>query len=160
MLQHAFSAALSSEHQVQLTETIPESDTINDADVVIVDAAALRERNSLHANELLAVQGWKTPTLWIDSESPFQAPARKTLLPFNQVIAKDALQRALAECLGAITAAKQPANPRVSEASAFVKANAKEHDNQEGDADKTVIELVDVVEEGTARGKSPAPQKK
>ena len=160
MLQHAFSAALFPEHQVQLTETIPEPDMIKDADVVIVDAAALRERDSLHASELLAVQGWKTPTIWIDAESPFQAPVRKTLLPFNQAIAKDALQRALAECLGAITVAKQPANPKASQVSAFVKANSEEQENQEADADKKVIELVDVVDEEAARGKSLARQKK
>ena len=133
---------------------------IKDADVVIVDAAALRERNSLHASELLAVQGWKTPTIWIDAELPSQAPVRKTLLPFNQAIAKDALQRALAECLGAISAAKQPANPKASQVSVFVKANSEEQDNQEADADKKVIELVEVVEEEAARGKSQARQKK
>jgi hypothetical protein len=154
MLQHAFSMALFPEHQVQITETIPDPDMVREVDVVIVDAGALREQDSLHDRELLAVQSWRTPTIWIEPNPPSPAPAREKLLLFKQAIAKEALQKALAECLGANSAVKQPAS------SAAAERDPRAQVSQEAQADKTVIELVDVVEEGSARGRSRTRQKK
>jgi hypothetical protein len=69
MLQHAFSIALFPEHQVEVAETMPDAAALKDVDLVIVDAAALRERDAMAAGELRDVQNWKTPTIWIDNAS-------------------------------------------------------------------------------------------
>src|SRR5262245_55543579 len=154
MLQHAFSMAFFPEHQVQVTETIPDREAVKDADLIIVDAGALREQDSLRDRELLAVQSWKTPTIWVDRAS--QAPAREKLVLFNQTITKEALHKAMAECLGSNVAVK----PAGSSATFAAQNHGREQGTQVAQGDETVIELVDVVEEGPTRTRSRTRQKK
>ncbi len=52
ILRHAFCVALSNDHQVDIVTTIPEAATLSDASLVIVDGAALRERNLLAAQNV------------------------------------------------------------------------------------------------------------
>jgi hypothetical protein len=77
MLQHAFSVALFPEHQVKIMERIPDAAALKDVDLVIVDALALRQRDSLAQQELSEVQNWKTPTIWIDKDADSQVPTRQ-----------------------------------------------------------------------------------
>lgn len=154
MLQHAFSAALFPEHEVQIAETIPGEEAMNDSDVVIIDAAALMQHNSLQDRDLAAIQKWKIPTIWIDAEGLSQAPQREKLVPLRQGLSKAALQKALAECAGFSAAAANPA-----EASPAARGKSKDQSNQQQEPDKRVIELVDVVEEGSAQGKTQRRRK-
>jgi hypothetical protein len=157
MLQHAFSVALFPEHRVEVIEMIPDAAAVNDVDLVIVDAAALRERDSLATRELDDVQKWKTPTIWIDAAAVAQTPTREKLIVIDQPISNDALQKALAECLGTANTANQSANPKSSraESSSSTKGNSAATD-----VEGQVIDLVEIVEEGSAREKSKAPQHK
>jgi hypothetical protein len=155
MLQHAFSVALFPEHQVEVMEMFPDVAAVKNVDLVIVDAAALRERDSLTTRDLGDVQNWKTPTIWIDRAAVAQAPTSEKLMVIDQPIGKDTLQKALAECLGTVNAAK----PSVSAKS----SRAESPSPTEGDSaavESQVIDLVEVVEEGSAREKSKAPQQK
>jgi hypothetical protein len=155
MLQHAFSVALFPEHQVEVMEMFPDVAAVKNVDLVIVDAAALRERDSLTTRDLGDVQNWKTPTIWIDRAAVAQAPTSEKLMVIDQPIGKDTLQKALAECLGTVNAAKQSVNAKSS--------RAESPSPTEGDSaavESQVIDLVEVVEEGSAREKSKAPQQK
>jgi hypothetical protein len=158
MLQHAFSVALFPEHQVEVMEMIPDAAAVKNVDLVIVDAAALRERDSLATRELGDVQNWKTPTIWIDRAAVAQAPTSDKLMVIDQPIGKDALQKALAECLGTVNAAKQSVNAKSSRAES--PSSTKEENNETTDVEGQVIDLVEIVEEGSAREKSKAPQHK
>lgn len=154
MLRHAFSTALFPEHQVEFIEEIPEPERIKRADVVIVDAGALRERGALQARELRAVQSWSIPTVWIDTESSDAAPARENLFSVSGPVTKESLQRLLAECLKASDGAKKPAKV----APALVKAAMEEPPARSLGAGN-VIELVDVVEEDAPRPNPRVPSK-
>ena len=163
MLQHAFSVALFPEHQVQVMERIPDSAALKDVDLVIVDAVALRQRGSLAQRELSEVQNWKTPTIWIDKEADSHAPTREKLVSLQAPAGKDLLARAMAECLGTPDTGRQSANPIRSGAvsPASTTETAKQHgDTLATNAEENFIELVEVVEEGSARERSRAPQKK
>ena len=142
LLQYAFSTALFPEHQVEVTETIPEPSRINSADVVIVDAGALREHDSFYAQKVLAVENWKIPTIWIDSEKSSPAPARENLFVINNRLTKETLQKVLSECLKGTGAAKAP-----PKSSALVKISSSEQNSRNLNAGKNIIELLDVVEE-------------
>lgn len=83
MLRHAFVVALSFDYQVKVVESVPEPSAMKEIDLVIVDAAALRERDLLSARELRAVQGWKLPTLWIDRSEDSPAPSSEKSLRLN-----------------------------------------------------------------------------
>jgi hypothetical protein len=163
MLQHAFSIALFPEHQVQIMETIPDAATVKDIDLVIVDAVALRQRDSLGARELRDVQSWKIPTIWIDIETNAKAPTRERLVAVHSPPDKDSLQRAMAECLRTADMGKQTAKPISSPATAPASPTATA--SQQGasaanDAEENFIELVDVVEDDSGRQRPKAPQKK
>ena len=158
MLQHAFSAALFPEHEIELLESMPEPQALKDAEVLIVDAAALREHGSFDAGKLRAPQNWKIPTIWIDSLPAPEAPARDKLLSIKQVFTKEALQKALAECLGSSAGDKKTASPAATPGGDAVKSY--DQSSAHSQADQKVIELVDVVEEGSVRGKSQGRAKK
>lgn len=144
MLRHAFSMALFAEHQVEFTDGIPEPEQVKSADVVIVDARALRERGALRAPDLRTVQSWHTPTVWIDTEKSDPAPARENLFVASGPLRKENLQNLLAECLKAKGAAKKPATPAPA---------------RNLDAGDNVIELVDVVEDDSPRQNPRDPSK-
>jgi hypothetical protein len=163
MLQHAFSVALFPEHQVQVMERIPDAAALKDVDLVIVDAVALRQRGSLAQQELSEVQNWKTPTIWIDKDADSQAPTREELVLLQAPPGKDLLVRAMAECLVSPDTGKQAANP-IKSGAAWPASTTGTAKPQRGTAatnvEENFIELVEVVEEGSAREISKAPQKK
>jgi hypothetical protein len=163
MLQHAFSVALFPEHQVQVMEKIPDASVLKDVDLVIVDAVALRQRDSLAQQQLSEVHKWKTPTIWLDEHADSQAPTRETLVLLQAPPGKDLLVKAMAECLGTPDTEKQAAKPITSDAAS--PASTTETAKPQGatpatNAEENFIELVDVIEEGSAREGSRAPQKK
>lgn len=164
MLQHAFSIALFPEHQVEVAETMPDAAALKDVDLVIVDAAALRERDAMAAGELRDVQSWKTPTIWIDNASDSEALTREKLVVVNRPSSKESLHKAVAECLGTAGARNQAAHPKSSSAAAALASTVEAREQEAATAPTTTeanfIELVDVVEEGAARDKSRTPQKK
>jgi hypothetical protein len=163
MLQHGFSVALFPEHQVQVVERIPDAAGLKHVDLVIVDAVALRQRDSLAQHELSEVQNWKTPTIWIDKDADAEVPPREKLVLLQAPFGKDQLVRVMAECLGTPGAAKQAANPTeggsAGRASTTGTAKAQET-TAANNAEENFIELVEVVEEGTAPEGSKGPQKK
>jgi hypothetical protein len=163
MLQHAFSVGLFPEHQVQVMERIPDAAALKDVDLVIVDALALRQRGSLAQQELSEVQNWKTPTIWLDNESDSQAPTREKLVLLKAPSGRELLVRAMAECLGTPDTGKQAANPTSSGAASPASAPGTAKPQVATAAinvEENVIELVEVVEEGSPRERSKAPQKK
>jgi hypothetical protein len=152
MLQQAFAAALPFEHKVRVMENLPESGALKDFDAVIVDAAALMEKDLLSAGAVRAIQTWKVSTLWIESERGPVAPRRDQLTSLRRPVQKDALQRALAECL-AVTAGARP-----RDAAATGKPPAKESKKAKArnaaapaPPGPRIIELVEVVEEMPAQ---------
>ena len=113
--------------------TIPEAEALQHFAAVIVDAAALRENDSLSAQALRALESWETPMLWIDTDPP-RPPQRDKLIVVKRPLSRKAMREALALCLGQSTAAA-----------------AKE---------PNVIELVDVVEAGPSGKQIKSAKKK
>ena len=149
ILRHAFSVALSNDHQVDMVTTIPEAATLSDAGLVIVDGAALRERNLLTAQNVRAMQNWKFPVIWIDADAETPVPGGDRLLRLQWPIDQDALKKAVAECLGRVKGSNQPASEtksRAGSASSKRKPGELKSSRSAGHGEKEFIELVDVVE--------------
>jgi hypothetical protein len=163
MLQHAFSVALFPEHQVQVLERIPDAAGVKDVDLVIVDAVALRQRDSLAQQELAEIQNWKTPTIWIDNDADTQVLTREKLVLLRAPAGKELLVRAMMESLGTPGSGKQAATPVKSGAAgqAATTGTAKPQEATPASTPKEdFIELVEVVEEGSVQEGSKAPQNK
>jgi len=148
MLRHAFAIALSLDHEVEISKTMPASADLQGSDLAIVDAASLRECDLLTASELHAAQSWKVPAIWIDNDLKIQAPTRDKLLRLKAPIDKETLKKTVTQCLGQ-SDANQPAPKTKSRAPAAL-SNVKPPETKSSqsavDAEKKFIELVDIVE--------------
>jgi hypothetical protein len=137
VLQHAFVIALFPEHHVQLTDNIPDAENIAQADLVIVDAGALRARQLLTGEELSRIQSWGVPVLWIEENA--SGGGMHLTLP----VSRDELRSAVANCL------RSPSTPRSPVVRAAKGAERATPAVEATEAEKEVIELVDVFEEAS-----------
>jgi hypothetical protein len=146
MLRYAFAVALSPDHEVEISKTMPASADLQGSDLAIVDAASLRERSSLTAPELHTIQSWKIPIIWIDNVE-IQVPTRDKFLRLKAPIDKETLKKTVTQCLGQ-SDANQPA-PKTKRRAPAALSNVELQTNSSQsavDAEKKVIELVDIVE--------------
>jgi hypothetical protein len=152
ILRQALSLALFADHEVHLASGLPDRDAAGalGCDLVIIDAAALRETGHAKSDLVATVQGWKVPTLWIDDPEGNQGSARADLVVLARPIRKDALQQAIAECLQMVSIQANRAP------SLGVKGEqaAKEETTTAMAQHSQVIELVDVVAEAPESRKS------
>jgi hypothetical protein len=137
VLQQALALSLFPEHEVRIEESIDAAAIagLNDTDLLIIDAAALREKSVLTPELQRAVEASKLATLWIDGDS---APKRNRLAAVGTPIDAVTLQEAVADLLSGETvkpAAKKRARPQ------SIKAAAAEAPEPQP------IDLTDVVEE-------------
>ena len=151
MLQQAFTLALIPEHRLKVLDVIPDA-APKDFDVTIVDAAALQSQGASAARELHALSAWKLPMIWIGEQQATSAADREKMVRLSRPLAKEVLQRALAECMEKTAAPKRDtisAEPPTKTA-AFSKPKAKRKSNAAPSASGQFIELVDIVEEALA----------
>jgi hypothetical protein len=165
ILQQAIVLSLFPEHDVRLSADFLEQATPGkDFDLVIIDAAALRQANALTEPLLGAVQDWKMPTIWIQDGGGPPVPRGGKFVALSRPIQKHALQSAVAECLatspistrngpGKVSAERRPSS---STTRAEEVTNAPASDVSE----PRVIELVDVVEEESEPKTSKTRQRK
>jgi len=187
MLQQAIALALFPEHEVKLASTIPESSELEGFDAVIVDVGSIGESDGDFEPAIRAVQSWKVPTVWVQGSSHEQTPQREKLVSLIPPIEKEVLLSALAECLGIPSRAKRLDPSTRSPALAGDSrsgfhptgvlegatgspvglhkeaVSSKEEDSQGGAAaaagDSEVVELLEIVEEGSEGVIQQAQQK-
>src|SRR5919108_911165 len=98
IMQQAMVLSLFPEHETEITESCSEADAtrLQNFDVVIVDASALRDANKLGPQELRAVQNWQIPTLWLEDSESSRLPNREKIVVIKKPIELEALRSALA----------------------------------------------------------------
>jgi hypothetical protein len=150
MLQQAIVLSLFPDHEVRLQKDLSDDSgfAARDFDVVIIDAAALREVNALSGQWLGKVRAWEAPIIWIDEAGGSPMPRRNNVVVLQRPIERTALQAAVAECLG--TAANSTQNGMTGpshKSGRHPPATAAETGAASELPEGRVIELVDVVEE-------------
>jgi len=152
MLRQAITLFLFPAHEVQVTESVPQSLPAGDFDAVIVDAASLRETTGLDAKTMDRIQNLTVPTVWIDSRESTQRPKRDKLVIVQAPIDKEKLQSALAHCLNSPITAKR--NGTSTSPGEGKRRKEKEKGEPVATENLQVIELVDIVEDApTERSK-------
>jgi hypothetical protein len=163
MLQQAIVISLFPEHEVRLMESLPESWGVKDFDVVIIDAASLRDVQGL--DPLRAVQAWKVPTIWIDGDGSDEIPQRDKFVALKTPISRQSLLSALSQCLN-VSALKR--NGTVIRQNENIRSAGKSTATEKKSAGQTnpkpakIIDLVEVFEEppGPKKGKTHQEKKK
>lgn len=144
VLQQAFALSLFPEHDVKVEESIetPAVSQLAGVDLLIIDAAALREKGKLTPELKRALQLSKASVLWIDESE--DAPARERLMAIGRPVDNAALQSAVADLLSG-GAVKGPRRKRSGSESGKTAAH-QEPQSQ-------LIDLVEVVEEASEKTK-------
>ena len=153
MLQQALAFVLASEHQIRVTDILPESAAAPEVDLVIVDAAVLRE-DELAVGKLDALYRWQIPVVWLGAGLPpiDSVPGNSVSLP--SPLDRESLTKAVADILRSSTReTPQPAITKFATADALEQTTAKAMQSNPAAAEneQEVIELVEVVEEQPAR---------
>lgn len=152
LLRQAISLALFPEHEVRAEDAASASTvgSFKEYDLLIVDGAALRDKEELTPDLAQAVKDCKVPTLWLEEDEPPQLPKREKLLVLKKPIEREAFQSALAALL----------QPRGAQGSAGGSKGKREPPKAPRQATFEFIDLVDVVEEGPpAKEKKRSPRK-
>ena len=162
VLQQAIALSLFPEHEVRVEESLAAAavSELGEVDLLIVDAAALGEKNLLPAELVSAIGRSPIPTMWIDEKDSARAPKRKKLAVVGKPIESAALQTAVADLLspGSEKGRKTPvaAEPEAAKS----RAAEKKAGAESGDTAGEPIELVEIVEEeAPASGRRAAPKK-
>ena len=151
ILQRAIALSFFPEHQVEVTEQVPEMSVLEQRsyDVAIIDAGALREKNT--ASDLnRRLHKWRIPIIWLEENISTTAPVRDNLVVLPKPIARNDLLAALARCqargsTNPLTGAGEKLRNETISADTEIKADS-EHRAQ-------IIDLVDVIEEEAAADK-------
>lgn len=144
MLQHALRVSLFPQHQARVTSAIPQLSDIGNVDAAIIDAAALRETETLSGEAIRSLQDWKIPIVWIDSVDSPVRPGKGKFVRVNRPINKHTLQTALAECLEELPRIA-PGKPRPRNRERLA---SRDEANRADPVNREIIDLVEVVEEG------------
>lgn len=157
MLQQALVVALFPEHQGQVFVRIPEGEVLAAADLLIIDAAALKALGALPAREVRAVQSCHVPVVWIDAETPPDTAAFTKVVRLVPPLKRDDLRAAAVECLRLSSVPQPSAAPKLARAvPAKTKVIEPKPKSVASDNDKEFIELVDVFEETPERADTRA----
>lgn len=156
MLQQAIALILIPEHEVRLSATIPtaEDAVIEEYDILIVDAAGLKEQDRLSGEEVGTVEKLGIPTIWIGEKHMESVPKRDKLFTVQPPIEKGAILSAVAECLKllCVPAGKDTiAQPNAIKGHARIQSENKESESVQ--VGGQLIELVDVIDQ------EPIPKK-
>ena len=153
VLQQAIALSLFPEHDVRVEDGAGASTAavLDGMDLVIVDAAALRESSRLSPELLRAIQGSPVPTLWIEENESADPPKRDKLVVVMKPIENAAFQSALADLLSGSSPRQEPKKSAPGEQKIQAAKGEK--------AQPEPIELVEIVEEESAAEKSETPKK-
>src|SRR5918994_4268669 len=99
ILQRAITVSVFPEHEVQITDDLPEMNAFEQRsyDIVVIDAGALRERNTV-GDLNRRVEGWRIPTIWLEETISTVVPTRDKLVILRKPILMNDLLSALAQC--------------------------------------------------------------
>ena len=155
ILQRAIALSFFPDHLVEVTEEIPDRSAIEQRsyDVVIIDAGALRERNT--AGDLnRRLQDWQIPMILLEDNMSTVAPLRDNLMVLRKPIARNDLLTALSCCQ-----AKGSTIPLTDVGEKLRNRKVLAANELKPDPEHTaeIIELVDVVKEKTPARKRDEP---
>ena len=167
IVQQAITLALFPEHEVQAEEGFGSrgASLLQGYDLLILDAAALRDLGQLTPEVGRMVQTAKIPTLWLEEDESHHAPQRANLLIVKKPIQREAFLSAVSDLLSPSGSLKKEAKAvapiaSVAEPSKGTAKKATAGASPQGNFQ--FIDLVDVVEEedsgGQAKKSPPNPK--
>ena len=151
ILRQAISLSLFPDYEVKVGDDIASNvGSFKEYDLLIVDAAALRESRDLTPEAVRAIQGCKTPTLWLEEEATSQTLKRDKLIVLKKPIEKESFHSALTGLLSSGDLSGERTNsfvPSTAEGRVAKGELKKRRARASEQPALQFIDLVDVVEE-------------
>jgi len=149
ILQQAIALSLFPEHDVQVAEAADAAtvDALKEIELLIIDAAALRESDKLSPEINRAIQRSSIPTMWIDETESAGSPNRDKLAVVLKPIESGVFQSAIA---GLLSSSNPKKDAKKSAVSGEPKTRKSKGVQQAG---AEPIELVEIVEDEPASEK-------
>jgi hypothetical protein len=147
MLQQAVAVSLFPDHEVRVTDTLPDPAAVGEVEAVIVDAASPEEADGMMARAAEEVLKWNIPVIWIEDPGSSQAPECDRVVVIKTPLQRSALHAAVTESLSRGKSGSASSGPVAAAA-------------VEGFGHKKVIELLDVVEPPDIQLGGKVPQTK
>lgn len=146
VLQQAISLFLFPDHEVQVQTDEVSKDSLADRELVIVDAAALREAGRLSPQLLSALEGARAKVFWLE-EAGGSSPVKAE----HWVVLKKPLQRETFQ--SALTRAFSPVGNQREDKGASEPSRRKDHTGgkptekkESGDSGQTSLEFIELTE--------------
>ncbi len=149
MLQQAIALSLFPEHETRSVLSLSDVDAESDFDLLIVDAASLRELEAIDLSQLDTFRRSKIPVIWIEDAAAASSAALQQVIVMRRPLKKTDLHAAVKASLESSTATRprlRKEKPAASAAEEAVKQPSPY--TVSADTESNLIELVDVVEEG------------
>jgi hypothetical protein len=163
MLQQAVAVSLFPDHEVRVSDKVPDPAIIGEVEVVIVNAVSPEEGDGMIARAAREVLKWNIPVIWIEDPGSSQAPECDRVVVIKTPLQRSALHAAVTESLsrGKPGPASETAPAAHGSTSSGPVAAERPATPAEGVGQKKVIELLDVVEAPDIQigGKVPPPAK-
>jgi hypothetical protein len=147
ILRQAISLSLLPEHEVEVDEGLSSRHvgSLDDYDLLIVDAAALREKGRLTTEVTGSIQACQAAILWLEDDESSEAPKRDKLVRIQKPIEKGAFQAALSDLLSSGAASRPPTAPATQGPKAGTGKKTTDKKSAEV-SDQTAFEFIDLVE--------------
>lgn len=148
ILRQAISLSLLPEHEVQVDEGLSSDQigSLDDYDLLIIDAAALRETGRLTTEATGGLQACKTGVLWLEDDESSEVPKRDKLVRIRKPIEKGAFQSALSGLLSSEGVSKPKTGPDTAEEAKPAKHEKTIDKKSAEESDQTAFEFIDLVE--------------
>lgn len=148
ILRQAIGLSLVPEHEVQVDEGLSPDRVgcFDDYDLVIVDAAALREKGRLTAEVGDGIQTSKAAVLWLEDDESSEAPKRDKLVKIRKPIEKGSFQAAVSDLLSSERVFEPKTAPGTAEATNPGKREKTTEKKSAEASDQTAFEFIDLVE--------------
>ncbi|SRR5713226_1519999 len=157
LLRQAITLSLFPEHEVEVRENpkgLP-MESLANYDLVVVDAAALRASGQLSPDLSRAIQGSRARVVWLEEDGETQGVKRENVVVVKKPIEREsfhaALNRFLSPQSSRAVEKSGPSAAAKTKTDTPKKAAKKSRDEGPQQATLQFIDLVDVVEESSAK---------
>lgn len=161
ILEQGIALSLFPDHDVQVEKTggAQSAGAWQQHDLLIVDAAALRQGNQLTPELFRAIGSSKTPTLWLEDDARQSPPRRANLLVVRKPIEKEAFHAAVTELLTPPADSQKAGKPAVSGEGRQLANEKDARAEPPFQPSLQFIDLVDVVEQDSSGSPKKKPRK-
>jgi hypothetical protein len=150
MLQQALAFALAPEHQIEITDRLPDG-AAPGVEIAVIDPAAHGGPAAAGPAPHSPIADWQIPIIWLGPDWPPGERAPAKLVCLHPPLERDSLKRTIADLARSPTGGETIDRPKPTGTAGAKQSRRRKEAAAPGEREKEVIDLVDVVDDQSAR---------